>query len=181
MSEIPCQLLEALSPEAVAVVGAWWGCLSDNSKDEIISLWDERCDADFFRPLPPEPGGPETDVVPKVFGGKFVPNEDTSGWDEWHAAYFEHLVNHPDLGHLEMMVPRIFHIGCTAHEAARVALATGKIPADFTCPLRSVGCPMRKLLDIDPKFALQLTALTLPSSDEATPPRRASAGPRGWR
>src|SRR5438552_946116 len=89
--------------------------------------------------------------------------EDTSGWEEWHAEYFEHLLNHPELVLLEPPAVRTFHI-CIRHEVARAVLTAGRIPPDFKCPFGIESCPMRKLLDVQPNRALQLIPLAEPHS-----------------
>src|SRR6266496_4636340 len=141
MSQPPPELLWGMSTENISIVQAWWAGLSDGTQSEILTLWDERVDTCFFTPMPEQPGENGSAAVPKVIGGKFASYEDTSGWDEWHAEYFDHLVNHPELVLLEPLVERTFYI-CTRHEAARAALAAGRIPPDFKCPFRLEGCPM---------------------------------------
>lgn len=55
--------------------------------------------------------------------------------------FYEYLVNHEVT--LEDGTRR--HI-CRAHPRARAVLASGRIPAGFTCPLAHDACPMRALL-----------------------------------
>lgn len=145
MDDIPRALLEGLSLGAVAEAKAWWCNLTEAARQEITFLWDERQDLCFFPPERDDSGKWRWVRTPKVIGGRFVPPDEEPSWAEWYAEHFEYLVCHPELVFFEPPVWRTFHI-CTAHEAARTVLATGKLPTDFRCPLRSLACPIRELL-----------------------------------
>jgi len=62
---------------------------------------------------------------------------------------------------LEPPVARTFHI-CTRHVAPRLAVAAGRVAADFQCPFGANECPMRLLMNTRPGHSLQLTAISLP-------------------
>jgi hypothetical protein len=161
MDEIPGQLVDGLSPDKGKEVAAWWAGLDDASRSHVADLCDPRQDESFF--------GAASDV-PVVIGGRFVPGDDAAGWSEWHAELFDHLLSNPELVLFAPPVVRTFHV-CTRHEAARAALAAGRIPADFQCPLGSGDCPLRRLLSVaphQPRAALRLFGV-----------RRLSSGPAG--
>jgi hypothetical protein len=122
------------------LVAAWWAGLADRDRAQLADLCDPRQDECFFG-VAPEAASP----VPVVIGGRFVPADDTTGWPEWHADLFDHLLCNPELVLVAPPVVRTFHI-CTRHEAARAVLEAGRIPADFRCPLSLEDCPMRRLV-----------------------------------
>jgi len=144
MIGIPPQLIAELSPSDVSAAEAWWAELSETARHEVVALWDERQDLCFFGLAPDRDGA----APPVVIGGRFVPrdDDDAAGWAEWYAEYFEYLLNHEEMVY-EPPVFRVFRIGCTRHRAAREILATGRIPADFQCPLEQVNCPLRRMVD----------------------------------
>ena len=151
MEEIPSQLVEGLSIADGRAVAIWWTALDRAAQVEVVALWDGQQDECFFGASRDAPGAP----APVVIGGRFVPHDDAWGLSEWGPSYFEHLLNHPELVILDQPETRTFHI-CTAHEAARAVLAEGRVPAQFTCPLGSLSCPMRRLLDLAPNHSLHL-------------------------
>jgi hypothetical protein len=78
--------------------------------------------------------------------------------DDWVPEWTDHLLSNPEVwvwAVHRVIVVRTFHI-CSAHRAARAVLRAGFIPADFTCPLASAACPMRKLLDRAPGKSVRL-------------------------
>jgi hypothetical protein len=145
MDDIPLPLLDGLSPPDAATVAVWWDGLETSARAELVLLYDARQDECFF--------GVTANVnprrTPRVIGGKFIPQDDTSGWVEWRAEYTDFLLCHPELA-TEPPRPRTFYIGCTRHQESRVVLATGRIPADFQCPLRAEDCPIRSLSRLAP-------------------------------
>jgi hypothetical protein len=150
MAEVPAQLLKGLSPADEALVAAWWARLDAAARSQVTDLCDPRRDQCFFRLVPGDAA-----QAPVVIGGRFVPkDDDTAGWDEWHAGLFDYLVCNPELVLVAPPVVRTSHI-CTRHEAARAVLAAGRIPVDFQCPLSSDGCPIRHLLSVAPNESLQ--------------------------
>jgi hypothetical protein len=154
MEEVPAHLLNGLSPPHVNEVAAWWAGLTTDNRAEVAALCDPRCEDSFFGAIPED----AADSVPRVIGGRFVPSDDMAGWSEWHKELFDYLICHPELVFFEPPVVRIFYIGCTHHEAVRAVLAAGKIPAAFQCPLGLEGCPMRRLLSVEPNEKLHQVA-----------------------
>ena len=73
-------------------------------------------------------------------------------------GWLEHLLEHPEIV-LEASITRpTFHI-CTRHPVARATLASGRIPADFACPLDPTAGPMRRFLDAAPGRSLRLSGV----------------------
>jgi hypothetical protein len=107
--------------------------------DEVTQWWRELA-PDVRRALRPDGGRPPARVVVRfVEAGQADDDPDAS------TDFYEHLVNH------EIVLddgPR-YHI-CSAHPAARAAVASGRILSGFRCPRGKVGCPMRALLDHAP-------------------------------
>lgn len=139
MVGIPPRLLANLAPADILSAETWWAGLSEADRAEVLNLWDNRQDRCLFGLAPYRDGA----APPVVIGGRFVPRDDAAGWAEWQAEYFEYLLNHSE-DVFEPTVIRTFYIGCTRHEAARAVLASGRIPADFRCPLAEADCPLEK-------------------------------------
>jgi hypothetical protein len=158
VENIPLQLLQGLPPDTQQAVVSWWSSLTEDNRRMVATLCDERQEKCFFGLIPVDADR----EAPVVLGGRFVPHDDAAGWAEWHAEYFDHLLNNPELVLVDAPVVRTFHI-CTAHTAAREALAAGRIPADFFCPLGSPDCPLRRLLGVAPGKSLQFTGTGVPS------------------
>ncbi len=140
MSQLPPDLSAVVSPAENDSATAWWDGLSTAEQGELTTLSDPRQDECFFG-VDPEGGEP-----PTVRGGRFIPHDDAWGLEEWGPDWFDYLMEHPEW--VELMQPRQFELGgvCTAHPAARAALAAGHIPSDFTCPFAADDCPMRRLV-----------------------------------
>jgi len=83
--------------------------------------------------------------------GRFVEPGDGEPTDDV-TDYYEYLVNHEIL----LVDARPFHI-CSAHPAARAAVASGIVPSTFLCPRHDEACPMRQLLGTRPGRDLQLS------------------------
>jgi hypothetical protein len=146
MREIPADLLSAIPPGSEGVARQWWGALSEDDRRQVAGLWDARREVHFFSPQADEAGRvDEWGQVPRVRGGRFVPPDDAWGLSEWGPGYFEHLLEHPELVLLWEPAGRTFHIGCTRHQAARSCLASGRVPAEFVCPVDSPACPLRPI------------------------------------
>lgn len=122
--------------EQSAQVAAWWQALSAK---ERLSL--RQCSAS--RRL--------------VVVGRFVePCDDEPGRKE-PSDYYEYLVNHE----IYLDDGRKFFI-CSAHPAARNAVARGRIAARFICPREDAACPMRRLLSHATGKDLRLSLETAP-------------------
>ena len=104
VGKLPAQLVEGLSAADRLAVEVWWAGLPDVARYEVEALCDERLDRCFFGVGLGGPG----DVVPRVIGGRFLPDDDAAGWEEWYAAYFDDLVNRSEF---EPMLVRTFYIG----------------------------------------------------------------------
>ncbi len=128
------------------------GRASESARSEVVALWDERQDVCLFGLAPHLDGV----TPPVVIGGRFVARDDTAGWAEWRAEVLRPPPESPGTDLLQPPVVRTFHI-CTRHEAAVQFSRTGRIPADFRCPLDVVGCPLRRLLDAPPNLSLEQT------------------------
>jgi len=116
--------------EQSARVAAWWQTLSAK---ERLSL------------------RPRSASRRLVVVGRFVePGDDDPAPDE-PSDYYEYLVNHE----IYLDDGRRFFI-CSAHPAARGAVARGRVAANFVCPRGDVACPMRQLLAHAPGKDLRL-------------------------
>lgn len=73
--------------------------------------------------------------------------------DDGNVELYEYLIAHE----VFLVEPRGSFI-CTAHAAARAAVARGRIFPSFSCPLASSDCPMRALLDVAPGHEVRLVA-----------------------
>ena len=148
MTEVPPHLRTVYADVDRVAIDAWWGGLSEDARQELSRLCDERVDACFFGVVADE----RDHVVPKVRGGRFVADDDSWGFDEWGPSYFEHLIEHPELVLVwDLLVwdpaERTFHTGCTRHPLARECWSSGAVPKDFACPFASgPACLMRPLL-----------------------------------
>jgi hypothetical protein len=133
-------LFSDVDREAIAT---WWEGLSDESRTEMAHLCDERTESCFFGVVADE----RDHVVPKVRGGRFIPDDDSWGFDEWGLSYFDHLVAHPELVLVWDPSEQTFHTGCTRHPLAQACWPSGEVPGNFTCPFASGSeCLMRPLL-----------------------------------
>ena len=122
-------------------INTWWLSLSDDARDEVARLCDERLDRCFFGIVADD----RDHIVPKVNGGKFVPGDDAWGYDEWGPSYFEHLLEHPELVLIFDPTQRTFHTGCIRHADARACWQDGAVPQGFECPFTSAACLMTPL------------------------------------
>lgn len=146
MVEFPADLMQAIPRGAVPAARSWWDALPEPERRQVASLWDDRLEVHFFSPQADESGRlDDWAEVPTVEGGRFVPRDDAWGLAEWGPGYFEHLLQHPELVLLWEPERRTFHIGCTAHAAARSCLVAGQVPAEFACPAGTPSCPLLPL------------------------------------
>ena len=157
MEELPAEILERISDSALPIVRLWWESLTSDQRHAAISDWDSQQEQQFFTPQ----SGDDSEQLPVVIGGRFVPPEQPLFATEWHADYFEYLLKYPELLLIKDPIRRTFHLGCRAHPDARAALAAGRIPAGFTCPFDSADCPMRRILAESPGDTFQLTGPVL--------------------
>jgi hypothetical protein len=165
MDTIPRHFLADLSPTEVDLVAAWWTGLAEADRTELATLCDDRQEQCFWGLASDDPATP----VPVVIGGRFLPRDDTAGWEEWYAEVFDFLVCYPDPLLYTLPVIRTFHI-CTRHAAARAVLASGRVPAEFHCPLATEDCPMERLATLAPGRYLRLIQLgTRVESPEGKP------------
>jgi hypothetical protein len=109
----------------------------------MARLCDERTESCFFGVVADE----RDHVVPKVRGGRFIPDDDSWGFDECGLSYFDHLVAHPELVLVWDPSDRTFHTGCTRHSLAQACWSNGEVPGNFTCPFGGRSeCLMHPLL-----------------------------------
>lgn len=126
MTPIPSQLSTVFAKADRAAIETWWAELSEAARAEIATLCDERADACFFGVVADE----RDHVVPKVRGGRFLPEDDAWGFDEWGPSYFDHLVAHPELVLVWDPPQRTFHTGCIRHTSARMCWRNSAVPED---------------------------------------------------
>ncbi|MBX9628625.1 MAG: hypothetical protein K2X82_32810 [Gemmataceae bacterium] len=155
MAALPSPLVRRLAPPDAEAVRGWWAGLTDADQRDLLARRANRCDhardgvdGDWHR-------------LPVRVGVRFLPADPPGPGDDWRADYLEHLLNDPAVTLYD--IPWVPVIGvCTAHPAARGALAAGVIPADFACPLGAEACPMRRLLAECPGRHARLTLLPAP-------------------
>jgi hypothetical protein len=124
----PATLTKKLSEAALLEVMQWWRALSPAEQRGL-------CDT----------GRPPRGVM-----ARFVEPGDEDATTS--LDYYEYLVNHE----VSLMDGRTFHI-CSAHDQARSAFSSGRIPAAFVCPRSDIACPMRRLLDEMPGHDILLS------------------------
>src|SRR5690242_13362665 len=123
MDEVPAQFLDGLAPIEAKKVNEWSTRLPPGTRGALATLSYPRQEGCFFGAVPEG----DSASVPVVIGGRFVLNEETAGWAEWHAELFDYLLCNPELSFFAPPVVRTFHI-CTRHAAARGVLTTGRVP-----------------------------------------------------
>jgi hypothetical protein len=142
MAELPSHLTQVFAEADKGAIDTWWSGLTEEARAEVARLCDERAETCFFGIV----AGQRDHVVPKVRGGRFVPDDDAWGCDEWGPSYFDHLIAHPELVLIWDPTERTFHTGCLRHASARKCWADGAIREDFVCPFaRDAACLMRPL------------------------------------
>jgi hypothetical protein len=133
-AKAPALLTRSLSPEQARGVDRWWEELEPSER----------------RALRPNAGRAPARVVVRHVAGAELDEGDADAGD-----FYEYLVNHEIILDGE----RTYRI-CSAHPEARAAIAAGRIPAEFRCPLARAACPMRSLLDeapgCDVRFSIAL-------------------------
>ena len=119
-TKLPAILTKRLSEAHLGAVRRWWRGLAQADRNAL---------------------GHAPARAPRGVLARFV--EAGSTEDTWNTSLdlYEYLVNHE----IYLEDGRTFHI-CSAHPAARVALARGVVPAGFQCPRADAACPMRALL-----------------------------------
>jgi hypothetical protein len=157
MSVLLERLCEGLTPADSAVVLRWLAGLSASTRRELANLWDERGDSCSRSAETLGDGRSAWHRLP-IVRGRFPRPGEVADDEEWRADHFEYLLDHPEIWVMDQPsdLRRSFHIGCTAHRAARDVLKAGHIPADFACPLASAACPLRKLLSLAPGQSFHL-------------------------
>jgi hypothetical protein len=156
MNGIPPQLLDGLCSIDHPEVAAWWAALPQAAQREIGDLCAPEQEQQFVGSV----AGHKARARPILIGGRFVPRDDTAGWQEWHAEYFEHLLCNPELVIWQPPIVRTFRV-CTRHEAVRTVLAAGRLPANFQCPLEAEECAIRRILSLAPGESLRLAPIDL--------------------
>jgi hypothetical protein len=121
-----------------AVPATWTRQLSRAESSAVKSWW-ENLDSEARRTLATRRANP-----PLVLFGRFV-DADATDDPTQPDDFYEYLVAHE----VYLDDGRRFHI-CRAHEHARAAVSSKRLPATFVCPLDRGTCPMRKLLEEEP-------------------------------
>lgn len=159
MVELPIGIATAVPEDARPAVERWWASLPDTERQETAGLWDERREVCFFAPQPNDAGCvDDSEQVPVVVGGRFVPHDDSVRMAEWLEDWQEYVSGHEEvvlLPHV-VVVFRTFHI-CQGELAAREVAASGLLPVGFRCPLGAAACPMRRVQRVAPNRLLHLT------------------------
>jgi hypothetical protein len=124
---LPLMFREALARAGLRAIDEWWAHLDASSRSEALQLWHECSQT-------------ESGLAVRV-EARFADEPEKETGDFWHSDYYDYLVNHE----IYFLRERSFHI-CTRHPVAADAVRAGLIPHDFSCPLQSSDCAMRRLL-----------------------------------
>ena len=135
---LPKNLADSIPEQLADDALRWWQSLEHAERDELNRLCDARREIFLFETLPDA-------NAPNVEGGKFIPHDDASGFDEWGADYFQHLLDHPELVIVFDPDQRTFHIGCSRHVNARKCFVNGTIAGSFQCPFKTDDCLQHKI------------------------------------
>lgn len=135
---LPQNLADSIPEELAGDALQWWQSLEENERHELTRLCDERREVFLFETF----SDPD---APKVTGGKFIPHDDASGFDEWGEDYFQHLLDHPELMIVYDSELRTFHVGCSQHRDARRCFASGEISRAFACPFQTEDCLQHRI------------------------------------
>jgi hypothetical protein len=146
VTELPPALTHGLSPADRALADRWWSALDDTSRHAIRALTDRRLDSIALAATEGEWHDLSIELRAHI-----DPEDDT-----WCDDLIEYINGHPEVAlHLE---ERRFHI-CHAHRAAREVIATGRVPATFTCPVANDRCPFKEASSLASGRPLVLTAI----------------------
>jgi hypothetical protein len=134
---LPMMFREALASAGLRAIDEWWAHLDAPSRSEALQLWHECSQA-------------ESGLAVRV-EARFAEDHEEKAGEFWHSDFYDYLVNHE----LYFFRERSFHI-CTRHPKVAGAVRAGFIPHDFTCPLESGDCAMRRLLALSPGKSVRL-------------------------
>ncbi len=134
---MPELLRAALEEAGIQEVDRWWrDDLDDDSRCQVLTLWRD-CAQHHFGPG----RGCDRPMEMRVKGTRQKEKVETyEGF--WNHQFYDYLVNHEAYYFEEEMV----HI-CTAELAAREAIESGILPADFKCGIPSESCPIRRRVE----------------------------------
>jgi hypothetical protein len=141
-TKIPSMLTRGMSANHARQVAGWWKSITPEQR----------------RTLRRNAGGAPAGVMARFVRGDEAEETEETSETFANIDFYEYLVNHE----VFLEDGRSFHI-CSAHPAARAALAAGHIDAAFRCPRADAACPMRALLDRAPagdRRSVQLSLLT---------------------
>jgi hypothetical protein len=161
--ELPAELVERLPARARKweVLRAWWASLAEDDRAELGASWvaedtasaevDDGALAVLLEARFVEPAGREA----------FLDREDERLAKQSLREWIE---GHPEQPFF--LAEQLFHI-CRAHPKAREAVRAGFVPADFSCPLANEGCPMRRLLAVEPGCSVVLSVVGVRGRERA--------------
>ena len=150
--QLPDDLVDNATPAQALAAEQWWEGLSARTRADFSLMWDQRAEDSALY------GFVDGDELvwrelPLELVGEFIePDSAPFSHDELQQQLLEFVNNHEEIEFF--IVERKFHI-CRAHAAARQIVADGILPADFSCPLSSDDCPMRRLLALEPGKSLR--------------------------
>jgi len=150
--QLPDDLVDNATPEQALAAEQWWEELSARTRADFSLMWDQRAEDSALY------GFVDGDELvwrelPLELVGEFIePDSAPFSHDELQQQLLEFVNNHEEIEFF--IVERKFHI-CRAHAAARQIVVDGILPADFSCPLSSGDCPMRRLLELEPGKSLR--------------------------
>ncbi len=136
---MPDLLRSALEEGGIREVDRWWREeLDDEARRQVLTLWGE-CGDEYF-------GSGRAGDFPmemQVRGRRVKQGEELETYEGfWNEQFYDYLVNHEAYYFEEEMV----HV-CTAETAARRAIGSGILPADFQCGVPSASCPIRQRVE----------------------------------
>ena len=117
----PTQLIQGLSQEQYREVMDWWNALSEESRCEITTLWDNRLDSCLWTVDKDDTGSFRFHLLPMVLTNRFVPGLRDVATEVWYADLFEYMFGRSEV-YLWEPPPRTFYIGGTLRQSEPVLL-----------------------------------------------------------
>lgn len=154
---MPDMLRAALEEGGIREVDRWWREeLDDEARRQVLSLWSD-CGDQYYGP------GRMGDypMEMRVKGTRMKEAEKVETYEGfWNHQFYDYLVNHEAYYFEEIMV----HV-CTAELAARRAIESGILAADFQCGIPVESCPIRKRVEQADGCGIRLSITFVPKRD----------------
>lgn len=143
MTTIPDALVRNVPENEQEHAKQWWATLSKKMQKEFLLFCDEKSDdTSYFGTV--EEGALVWHELPIELKGRLIDPLEVREHKALKEELIEYVNNHEDVQFF--VVEKKFHI-CRSHPAAAMAIKSGRIKADFRCPLNDNSCLMRRMLD----------------------------------